>query len=117
MLGYIKQRLQRSNFGGLTRQFALTGFGGQGKSQTALQFAYENEKDYAYIFWLGAETEITLMSDMHECAVGLGLRKPAEDQQGSARRLKQFLSSTSMSKPSQMKLKMLSDSLKTKIGF
>src|SRR5579884_135369 len=42
----------------------ISGLGGIGKTQTAIEYAYRYAHDYAALFWIAAETAETLISSM-----------------------------------------------------
>jgi tetratricopeptide (TPR) repeat protein len=67
----IGEALHQSRTAGITQ--AITGLGGVGKSRTALEYAYRHRDDYAFIFWVGAESEGTLDRDYGEIARRLDL--------------------------------------------
>jgi tetratricopeptide (TPR) repeat protein len=54
---------------------ALTGLGGTGKTQLALEYIYLHEEDYDVIWWVRAEEPATLASDYAELADRLDLFK------------------------------------------
>ena len=60
---------------------ALTGLGGLGKTQTAVEFAYLYRKDYESVFWAKAESRETLVSDLASLASLLGLPESAAKEQ------------------------------------
>jgi tetratricopeptide (TPR) repeat protein len=60
---------------------ALTGFGGLGKTQTAIEYAYRHRSNYQAVFWLKAETRDTLLSDFAAIAAALTLPEAAAQQQ------------------------------------
>jgi tetratricopeptide (TPR) repeat protein len=60
---------------------ALSGFGGLGKTQTAIEYAYRHRSSYQAVFWLKAETRDTLLSDFAAIAAALGLPEAAAQQQ------------------------------------
>lgn len=65
----------------LTQPQAITGLGGIGKTQTALEFAYRYQNNYSYIFWLRADSHDALISDIIHIAERLGLpEKDSQDQ-------------------------------------
>lgn len=52
---------------------ALTGLGGIGKTQTALEYAYRNQHAYQAIFWVSVETRAVLLGDFLKLAEVLDL--------------------------------------------
>lgn len=48
----------------LTQSAALHGLGGVGKTHIALEYAYRHALDYRAVFWIGAETEEQIVSDL-----------------------------------------------------
>ena len=59
----------------------ITGMGGLGKTQTALEYAYRYAHKYEYIWWVKAETKETILIDYKEFAVKTG--QIGEEQQDS----------------------------------
>jgi tetratricopeptide (TPR) repeat protein len=59
---------------------AITGLGGIGKSQTARAYAYRHLADYELVWWLRAETSVTLAADYAALAEPLGLDPGTTDQ-------------------------------------
>ncbi|MDR0459292.1 MAG: tetratricopeptide repeat protein [Coriobacteriales bacterium] len=51
----------------------LTGNGGYGKTQIALEYAYQHLGDYQHIWWVNAESELSLQNDYREFAQYNGL--------------------------------------------
>ncbi|HET8840209.1 MAG TPA: tetratricopeptide repeat protein, partial [Ktedonobacteraceae bacterium] len=47
---------------------ALTGLGGIGKTQTAIEYAYRYASEYSAVFWLAAETVESLMTNLQQIA-------------------------------------------------
>lgn len=47
----------------MTQTLAITGLGGIGKSQTALEYAHRYRDEYQALFWVRADTRETLISD------------------------------------------------------
>ena len=47
----------------LVQSQAITGMGGIGKTETAKEYAYRFRQEYRYIWWVNAETSITIEAD------------------------------------------------------
>ncbi|HEU5226567.1 MAG TPA: helix-turn-helix domain-containing protein [Ktedonobacteraceae bacterium] len=66
----------------LTQSSALHGLGGVGKTQTALEYVYRYALEYSAVFWIGAETEESIVSSLLHIAEVLQLpERDDEDQQ------------------------------------
>jgi tetratricopeptide (TPR) repeat protein len=52
---------------------AISGLGGIGKTQTAIEYAHRHAEDYACVLWTGAESESALTSGFASFAPHLGL--------------------------------------------
>jgi hypothetical protein len=61
---------------------ALTGMGGVGKSQLALEYAYRWQADYDRVWWIRAEQPATLLTDYAALAAELGLPERDDPDQG-----------------------------------
>lgn len=60
--------------------WAIVGFAGQGKTQTALQYASQNEKSFKYILWVVANEEPKLLMAYQDFALAIGLiSSPSKD--------------------------------------
>lgn len=69
------------NGGTISLTQVLTGLGGVGKTQTALEYAYRYASNYEWIWWIPAETESTVLTTYKTFAVKMQLLKA--DQQDS----------------------------------
>lgn len=62
----------------LTQSIGLSGLGGVGKTQIALEYAYRYALDYSAVLWVGAETEEQLLADLGYIASTLQLPECGE---------------------------------------
>ncbi|GCF07588.1 FxSxx-COOH system tetratricopeptide repeat protein [Dictyobacter arantiisoli] len=60
---------------------AISGLGGIGKTQTALEYAYRYQHEYEQILWLTADTRDTVLSGLSRIAPILKLPVPQESEQ------------------------------------
>ena len=63
---------------------ALTGLGGSGKTQTALEYAYRYQEGYQAVFWVQAETRGQLEGGMAQLASLLNLPEQHEQEQAKS---------------------------------
>ena len=89
----VLNRLYRGFTGGKSVQ-ALTGFGGVGKTQMALEYAYRHRQDYRFVLWCNAHSRESLISDFAAMAGLLGLpKKDTDDQAAAASAVRHWLES------------------------
>jgi tetratricopeptide (TPR) repeat protein len=81
-LGAVRSRLTDSGRAALTQ--ALSGMGGIGKTQTAIEYAYLYREDYLAVMWVSADTEITIRTSLVAIAAGLGLQAPDDPDHNRA---------------------------------
>ena len=73
----------------------LTGAGGFGKTQLALEYAYQNQQNYDLVWWIHSEELVTLAKDYVNLAMELNLpEKEAQDQNIVIRAVSGFLQQT-----------------------
>jgi len=60
---------------------ALSGMGGIGKTQAAIEYAYRYARDYAAVLWVNAETEESLLTSFASIACLLKLLAPRSPEQ------------------------------------
>ncbi len=65
----------------LTQSSAVTGLGGIGKTQVAIEYAYRYRQEYSAVFWLGAETIESLMNSLQHIADLLQLPQRQQPEQ------------------------------------
>jgi hypothetical protein len=73
VLDQLATTLRQNSAAALTQPQAISGLGGIGKTQTAVEYAFQHRGDYAAIFWVRADTTLELSRGMVEIAKVLGL--------------------------------------------
>ncbi len=78
LLQRLHAQLHREQSMALAQSWAISGLGGIGKTQIALEYSYRYRQDYTAIFWLSAATRETLLSGL--VRIGEQLRLPEKDE-------------------------------------
>ncbi len=93
LLKDLHDRLTTTKAAALTQPQAITGLGGIGKTQTAVEYAYHYREEYRYVFWVRAANRDTLIGDLVTIAELLKLPEQHEsDQQKVVVALNRWLS-------------------------
>ena len=91
-LAQVHRHLQGSHATTLSQPQAISGLGGIGKTQIAVEFAYRHRHEYQRIFWVRADTRESLVSSYISIAGLLNLpEKDAEAQQMVIRAVQNWL--------------------------
>lgn len=84
MLGKLAKRLKNTGTAAIGQVTAISGLGGIGKTQTAVEFAYLHREEYRAVFFVVAETESDLIGGFAAIARELGLPEAQESDQQKA---------------------------------
>src|SRR5205823_3558143 len=88
MLHLLHEALTTTQNAALTQ--AISGLGGIGKTQTALEYVYRYHREYQAIFWIRASSREELIADLMQLAHVMPLPQQHEqDQQGLLLAVKQ----------------------------
>jgi hypothetical protein len=77
----LHQRLTGGTTTALTQVQAISGLGGIGKTQIAIEYAYRYRDTYPFVFWIRAEHLETLITDLASLASQLRLHEEHETDQ------------------------------------
>jgi tetratricopeptide (TPR) repeat protein len=81
VLTHLYDSLQMDHTAALTQPQGLSGLGGIGKTQTAIEYAYRYQHDYQAVLWARADSEDVLFSDFIFIAHVLNLPEKDEADQ------------------------------------
>ncbi|MEL6777483.1 MAG: toll/interleukin-1 receptor domain-containing protein, partial [Cyanobacteria bacterium J06597_16] len=85
-------RSQLADGGAAAIAQAISGLGGIGKTQTAVEYAYRHRDDYTAVFWVRAETVAEMQTGFVEIARLLGLpEKDAKDPNDTVQAVRRWL--------------------------
>jgi hypothetical protein len=92
VLTTLYRQLHDRQTAAISQTQAISGLGGIGKTQTAVEYAYRYRDDYRYVFWVGANTELELTSGYVAIAQTLNLPlKDAENQDETVQSVRVWL--------------------------
>ncbi len=84
ILQTLHERFSQEHRLALTQSFAISGLGGIGKTQIALEYAYHYRQDYTAVFWASAATREMLLAGLLTVAELLHLPEKDEHDQNKA---------------------------------
>ena len=92
VLADLRQRLTQDSAAALSQTQAISGLGGIGKTQTAVEYAYRYRQKCGAVFWVRSETETELTTGFVEIARRLDLpQKEAQDPNDTVAAVKRWL--------------------------
>ena len=90
LLTQLRDKLGSGEHAAVTQ--AISGLGGVGKTQLAIEYAYRHTADYELVWWVHSEDPATLASDYARLATALGLpEKDAQRQEEAVEAVRRWL--------------------------
>jgi tetratricopeptide (TPR) repeat protein len=92
VLKKLRKNLLQNSTAALTQPQVISGLGGIGKTQTAVEYAYRHHKDYNAVFWVRADSTLEISRGFVEIAKVLNLSQAnAQDEEEAVQAAKRWL--------------------------
>jgi tetratricopeptide (TPR) repeat protein len=90
MLAKLNAQLKAGGRAAVSQVAAISGLGGIGKTQTAVEFAYRHRDQYRAVFFVRSETPGLLLGAFADIAIKLGIASQEQDQNAAAQASRQW---------------------------